>query len=274
MTKKILVTGATGFVGHKVINNLLNKKVEIRAIVRKGRQNFFEKKSKIELITTKDLFKESVEWWTDQCRNIDIVIHIAWYTEPRNYLVSSRNTDCLIGSLNLASGAIKAGIKRFVGIGTCFEYDLEVGDLSIKTPLKPRTAYAIAKTKLYKILLELLPSQSIEFCWGRLFYLYGEGENEKRLVSYLHKKLSKGQAAELSSGEQIRDFLNVTEAGKIIAKLAMSNQIGAINICSGIPITVRQLAEQIADKYGRRDLLRFGLRKDNLTDPKKVVGIK
>ena len=64
------------------------------------------------------------------------------------------------------------------------------------------------------------------------------------------------------------------EAGKAIAKLAMSNHEGAINICSGIPITVRQLAEQIADKYGRRDLLRFGARMDNLTDPKKILGIK
>ena len=274
MTKKILVTGATGFVGSKVLTNLMRKKIEIRAVAREGKKNFFDNKYNVELVPTKDLFKESIEWWTDKCKNIDTVIHIAWYTDPKNYLVSSKNAECLVGSLNLVKGAIKAGIRRFVGVGTCFEYDLEVGDLSINTPLKPSSPYAAAKVQLYKTLLEILSSQSIEFCWGRLFYLYGEGENKQRLVPYLHEQLSKGQFADLSSGEQIRDYLNVIEAGKAIAKLAMSNHEGAINICSGIPITVRQLAEQIADKYGRRDLLRFGARMDNLTDPKKILGIK
>jgi dTDP-6-deoxy-L-talose 4-dehydrogenase (NAD+) len=147
-------------------------------------------------------------------------------------------------------------------------------NLSINTPLKPKSPYAAAKAGLYNFLSQLLPIQSIEFCWCRLFYLYGEGENKKRLVPYLHEQLSKGKVAELTSGEQVRDFLNVSEAGKMIAELAVSGQQGAINICSGIPITIKQLAEQIADKYGRRDLLKFGVRAYNLSDPKKIVGIK
>jgi dTDP-6-deoxy-L-talose 4-dehydrogenase (NAD+) len=59
----------------------------------------------------------------------------------------------------------------------------------------------------------------------------------------------------------------------MIVDVAMGNRAGAINICSGIPITVRILAEQIADEYGRRDLLKFGARPDNLVDPPRVVGI-
>lgn len=274
MNKKILVTGSTGFVGRQVISNLLNKNFEVRVILRKGKENFLNhKNSKIELVTTEDLFKESTEWWLEKCKNIDTIIHVAWYTEPGKYLESSKNNECLKGSLNLAKGANQAGIRRFVGIGSCFEYDLAVGNLSINTPLKPTTPYALAKTELYKFLSQFLPSQSIEFCWCRLFYLYGEGEDERRLVPYLHKQLSNGKVAELTSGKQIRDFLDVSEVGKMIVDVAVGRQQGPLNICSGIPITIRQLAEQIADKYGRRDLLKFGARPDNIVDPACVLGV-
>jgi dTDP-6-deoxy-L-talose 4-dehydrogenase (NAD+) len=119
-----------------------------------------------------------------------------------------------------------------------------------------------------------LPSQGIEFLWCRLFYLYGEREDPRRLISYLRSTLAGGKPAELSSGSQIRDFLDVAEAGQMIAENALGNQQGAINICSGIPVTVRQIAEKIADEYGRRDLLKFGARPDNLVDPPCVVGVK
>ena len=274
MRKTVLLTGATGFVGRHVITNLLDKNIKVRAIVRKGKKSFFKDKNfKIELIETDDLFEESVDWWTEQCRGIDTIIHVAWYAEPGKYLKSEKNIDCLIGSLNLAKGAIQAGIRRFIGIGTCFEYDLNFGNLSINTPLKPTTPYAAAKAELYILLSQLLSSQSIEFSWCRLFYLYGEGEDERRLVSYIHKQLSKSKKVDLSSGKQIRDFLDVAEVGRIIVDVSMGSQHGPINICSGIPITVRQLAEKIADEYGRRDLLNFGARPDNLVDPPRIVGV-
>jgi dTDP-6-deoxy-L-talose 4-dehydrogenase (NAD+) len=83
-----------------------------------------------------------------------------------------------------------------------------------------------------------------------------------------------GEPAELTSGSQIRDYLDVNEAGRMIVETALSAVQGPVNICSGMPITVRQLAEQIADEYGRRDLLRFGARPDNLVDPPCVVGVR
>jgi len=181
--------------------------------------------------------------------------------------------DCLVGSLNLARGVVQAGVKRLIGVGTCFEYDLSVGVLSVDTPLKPITPYAGAKAALYLGLDHWLQTHSVEFAWCRLFYLYGEGEDSRRLVSYLRSKLEKGEPVELTSGKQIRDFLDVAEAGRMIADVVLSDQTGPVNICSGVPITVRQLAEQIADEYGRRDLLVFGARPDNLIDPPCVIGI-
>jgi dTDP-6-deoxy-L-talose 4-dehydrogenase (NAD+) len=112
----------------------------------------------------------------------------------------------------------------------------------------------------------------LSFAWCRLFYLYGEREDERRLVPYLHSRLSRGQVAELTSGRQVRDFLDVAEAGRLIAKVSMSGACGALNICSGQPTTVAELAGRIADQYGRRDLLRFGVRPDNVEDPPCVIG--
>ncbi len=190
------------------------------------------------------------------------------------YLQSPLNLDCLAGTLRLAQGASRARVRRFVGIGTCFEYDLAAGMLGVQTPLKPSTPYAAAKAAAFLALSQYLPQQGVEFAWARLFYLYGEGEDERRLVPYLRARLSAGEPAELTSGTQIRDYLDVRDAGRMIAEAARGTVQGPLNICSGEPVMVRALAERIADEYGRRDLLRFGARPDNLVDPPVVVGLR
>ena len=274
MIRKVLVTGATGFVGRQVVRALSEKGMQLRLVVREGKTATTDLLGNgYDIVATDDLFAENSQWWAEKCEGIDTVVHLAWYAEPGKYLQSSKNMDCLVGSLNLARGAVQAGIKRFIGVGTCFEYDLSAGVLSVDTPLKPITPYAGAKSALYFGLENWLLTHSVEFAWCRLFYLYGEGEDPRRLVPYLRSKLEKGETAELTSGKQIRDFLDVADAGRMIADVAIGEQVGPVNICSGMPITVRQLAEQIADEYGRRDLLTFGARPDNLIDPPCVVGI-
>jgi dTDP-6-deoxy-L-talose 4-dehydrogenase (NAD+) len=271
---RVLLTGATGFVGRKILSALQQSDADIRLVLRVGTETRLPDNAPQDRVITPDLFSENEAWWAEACRDIDTVIHAAWYMEPGNYLQSIKNIDCLQGTLRLARGAIIAGVCRFVGIGSCAEYDVSNGYLDINTPLKPKNIYASAKAAAYMLLSNWLPPQHVEFVWCRLFYLYGDGEDSRRLIPYLRKMLESGLPAELTSGKQIRDFLDVCEAGKMICQAAFSQAQGPINICSGVPITVRALAEKVADEYGRRDLLQFGIRQDNLFDPPFIVGIK
>nr|VFJ92108.1 MAG: dTDP-6-deoxy-L-talose 4-dehydrogenase (NAD+) [Candidatus Kentron sp. LFY] len=274
MTRTFLVAGGTGFVGYQVLRELKERGIGTHAVVRTGKGDRLSDISGIErIIETPDLFAESSHWWAETCQGIDTVIHIAWYAEPGKYLTAPQNLDCLSGTLALARGAVRAGVRRFCGVGTCFEYDLSRGVLSVDTPLDPKTPYAAAKAAAYLALSQWLPQQEVEFIWCRLFYLYGEREDERRLVPYLHRKLTAGETADLTSGKQIRDFLDVRDAARMLVNAALSDVQGAANICSGRPMTVRQFAEWIADEYGRRDLLNFGARPENLVDPPCVVGL-
>jgi dTDP-6-deoxy-L-talose 4-dehydrogenase (NAD+) len=270
---RILLTGATGFVGRQVHKALVARGTEVRVVLRTGTGARLAATAE-RIIETPDLFAEKAAWWSQACAGVDAVVHAAWYAEPGSYLHSPKNEDCLKGTLELARGAIAARVRRFVGIGTCFEYDVAAGLLTTKTRLDPQTPYAAAKTDAFRALSQLLPARGVSFAWCRLFYLYGEGEDERRLVPYLRHRLSRGEPAELSSGTQVRDFLDVAEAGRMIADVALGTVQGPVNICSGVPVTVRELAERISDEYGgRRHLLRFGARPDNTFDPPRVVGV-
>ncbi|WEX76633.1 NAD(P)-dependent oxidoreductase [Sinorhizobium numidicum] len=275
MTTKVLLTGATGFVGRHVLNELIERGMVAYPVVREGNEERFSARAGIgRVLSTSALFAESDSWWAEALADIDIVVHLAWYAEPGKYLTSPINLDCLAGTLAMAKGAAAAGVKRFVGIGTCFEYELTGRPLTTDTPLKPSTPYAGAKAAAFLALSQWLPQNGVEFAWCRLFYLYGEGEDERRFVPYLRNSLASGRKADLTQGLQVRDFLDIREAARMIVDVSVSTAQGAVNICSGVPITIREFAERIADEYGRRDLLNFGGRAENLVDPPHVVGVK
>ena len=273
--KRILVTGANGFVGRKIIRSLAKAKAAIVPVVRSGKESHVERvPGVVDVISTPDLFSENSDWWASRLNDIDMVIHVAWHVKHSDYLQSPKNLDCLIGTLNLGRGALQANVRRFVGIGTCFEYDLSPGLLTVNTPLKPMTPYAAAKASAYKMLSKWFELGSVEFVWCRLFYLFGEGQEQSRLVPYIRSRLEAGEPVELTTGQQFRDYLDVSDAADLIVETASKNCVGAVNVCSGKRQTVRSLAENIADEFERRDLLRFGSRPDSLVDPPCVVGVK
>lgn len=270
---RVLLTGATGFVGRQIHKALLAEGHAVRAVIRAGTADRLATTRATEIVATSDLFAESAAWWRDVCRESDAVVHAAWYVTPGRYLDAPENLDCVRGSLALARGAAEAGVAYWLGLGTCFEYRLPSDRLGIDAPLEPTTLYGAAKKALFELLTAHFAGSPTRFAWARLFYLYGEGEAAGRLVPYLRACLAEGRIADLSAGTQIRDFLDVAEAGRMIAAIVAARQAGPINVCSGTAVTIRQLAERVMDESGRRDLLRFGSAPPRPGDPAVVVGI-
>jgi len=271
----ITVTGATGFVGQHVVRELLDRGLRLRLLVRDTRRlGTWADSEDVQIIHTPDLFNESLDSLRELLVGTRTLIHMAWYAEPGKYLISPLNLDCLMGTLNLARAFVASGGARFVGIGTCAEYDLTAGLLRADSPLAPETLYAACKASAFQVLRRFLQPEGVSFAWCRLFYLYGEGEDDRRLAPYVRTQLEAGHEVHLTRGEQVRDFIDVREAGRMIVEIALGQGEGAVNVCSGVPVTVREFAERIADEYGRRDLLRFGSRPENLFDPPRIVGVR
>ncbi|MCE7030812.1 NAD-dependent epimerase/dehydratase family protein [Jiella avicenniae] len=269
--KRVLLTGATGFVGRQIHRALVENGHDVRVLVRPGTADRLA--APAEVVETADLFAESLADLAAACGGVDTLVHAAWYVEPGRYLDAEENLSCLAGSLTLARAAARAGVRHVVGVGTCFEYALPSERLTVDSPLKPETLYAATKVALFTALERYLAGKSMRFSWARLFYLYGEGEHPNRLVPYVRVCLAEKKTAKLSAGTQLRDFLDVAAAGRMIASIVSSEQAGAINVCSGRAITLRAFVEHIADETGQRDLLEFGSAPLRDGDPAAVVGV-
>lgn len=272
---RLLLTGATGFLGGHILDTLVEKDLNVSVIIRPDSKKILRNISDLEqIITTNDLFSESQKFFRDSLQNIDIVIHAAWYVEHGKYLQSMKNLDCFSGTVSLAKAAANQDIEKFIGIGTCFEYKQSNEPLGIDSELRPESVYATAKVDTYLMLDSIFREKEIDFSWCRLFYLYGNREDPNRLIPYIRNQLSNGKVASLSSGSQIRDFFNIKDAAEAIVKVAIGGNQGPVNICSGIPLSVKDLALEIAKEYDNGEkLLRFGDRELNYTDPPFVVGI-
>jgi nucleoside-diphosphate-sugar epimerase len=270
----VLVTGASGFVGAQILKQLLKNGHPLRLVARPAAASKLAGLAPDAMIVPcDDVFARSPAWWEQTCDGVDAIIHAAWYVNPADYLDSEKNPACVSGTFKMAQGAAAAGVQHFVGLGTCMEYALPSEQLSIGSPTAPSTVYGACKLALFEILDGFFKTTDMRFSWCRLFYLFGEGENDKRLVPYLTRCLEAGTPAKLGAGTQLRDYLDVAVAGAAIADVVDTGQVGAINICSGRSVSIRAFAESIADRYGRRDLLEFGAHQPHPRDPPAVVGV-
>lgn len=239
---KVLVTGATGFIGNHVIEALCKHRVEIIATStneeKAKQQSWFNNVMYIPFDFTQ--FNSATNYFSF-FNQPDVLIHLAWEGLP-NYKSSFHTEINLPQHKALLENLVGNGLKNISITGTCFEYGMQQGCLSEAMPAKPENAYAIAKDELRKYIEQLNKDFSFSFKWIRLFYMYGNGQNPNSLLPKLDKALENNDAIfNMSGGEQTRDYLPVEQVAEYIVKIAFQKRVGGIiNCCSGKPVTVKE----------------------------------
>ncbi len=257
---KILVTGATGFIGNYVVKELLKQNnTVIVSSVNKEKAEKAEWFSKVTYIPF-DLrdFDAEINYYIFFGEPA-IMIHLAWEGLP-NYKSSVHQEVNLPRHLAFLTNLIENGLRDLTVTGTCFEYGIQEGCLKEEIPTLPGNPYAIAKDTLRKELEILTKHHSFFLKWVRLFYMYGQGQNPNSLLSRLEQALAnKEPVFNMSGGRQERDFLPVEKVATYIVKIAVQNKVsGVINCCSGKPITVKEFIENYLQKTNRHISLNLG----------------
>ena len=244
---KILVTGATGFIGNNLINELLKDKenkiiATSRNIEKAKRCDWYNKVDYIEY----DINSKNIDIDLYSLFNMpDMLIHLGWEGLPHyNDLIHIEKN--LLKNYKFIKNLIKNGLKDITITGTCLEYGMKNGCLSENTNPNPSNSYAIAKDTLRKFIVELNKEFDFSYKWIRLFYMYGDGQSEKSLISLLDKAIENSDKEfNMSDGEQLRDFLHISEVVKNIVLIVNQKQYTnqAINCCSGQALSVRTLVE-------------------------------
>jgi len=255
---RVLVTGATGFVGSRLISVLLGRGHLVTAIVRNpDRAQQAAWCGSIELVVA-DVHRAGALPRLAPV-DFDAVVHLAWPGLP-NYMSLRHLDQTLCGELAFLRGLAESGMKRLVVTGTCFEYGLQEGCLHEKLPTRPVTPYALAKDTLRRYLEELRREVPFRLQWTRLFYLHGTGQSPTSLLPQLDRAIDRGdQVFRMSGGEQLRDYLPVEICAEYLASIIEHPlHEGIVNICSGKPISVRRLVEQRIAERGSSIELELG----------------
>jgi len=269
MTNKILVTGASGFVGKHTLAPLIERGYEVYAVSRKPGPEIV-----------------GVTWVTadllDQAQRRALIarikpshmLHAAWYAEHSKFWHAAENIDWLAASLDLVRCFIACGGKRIVGIGSCAEYDWQSaqgGTFAENAPCQPATIYGKTKLSLMTMMEALAKQSNISYAWARLFFMFGPDEPPAKLVASVIASLKQDKAALCSSGNQLRDFSHVADIGKALAGVMASQVTGPINVASGRAVTIAHVAKMIGEITGKAALVQLGALPDRPGEAEIIV---
>jgi dTDP-6-deoxy-L-talose 4-dehydrogenase (NAD+) len=241
---KVMVTGATGFVGQHVVNALLVCGHSVVAVARNlKRAQVMPWFDRVEFIQC-DLHDNFDSLLLPECLP-EAIVHLAWPGLP-NYHDFFHISKNLPADLAFLEAAVKAGVPHILVAGTCLEYGMQFGPLTEEMETHPSTPYGFAKDALRKALQLLQNEKAFILQWMRLFYMHGEGQNKNSLLAQLDQAISEGhEIFNMSAGDQLRDYLPIRKVANNFVYALENPQIkGVINCCNGKPISVYDLVEK------------------------------
>jgi nucleoside-diphosphate-sugar epimerase len=265
---RILLTGASGFIGSHCLDALRDRGHELHAVVR----------------TVKATISDGVTWHYRDLRDPEqaaeivtkvqpeLLLHCAWIATPGVYAASPENMAWLQSTVAMVEAFGSCGGRRLLGIGTSAEYAADDRACSEDvTPIRPSTIYGKSKAATWLAIQALAQHHGISACWARLFVPYGPGDSPRRLIPYVTNSLAAGARVETTLGLQMRDFIFVRDAAELIVRLLLCQDTGAFNVGTGVPSSIRSVVEYLADACGSRELVQFGARQPPLGDPQVLV---
>jgi nucleoside-diphosphate-sugar epimerase len=261
--ERVLLTGASGFVGRHTIGPLLDLGYEVHAV---GRLPVHERAT----WHRADLLDQTARRLLVAEVRPAALLHCAWVTQHGAFWTSPANLDWVAASLDLARVAAAQGVRRMLVTGSCAEYDWETPPARPwreSDRCRPATLYGIAKHGLHAILAPFAAASGIGLIWARLFHLYGPHDAPGRLVPSLLRALRDGVRVETGPGKTVRDLLHVADAGRALAALLAHPEAGAFNVASGMPVSIGEVARIAARFVGRPELLAIGARPATVGEP-------
>ena len=264
---RVLVTGATGFLGPHAVSALKSAGHDVIALARTGAKSPAQEFLAVDLLAP-----GAVAYVADRAK-ADALLHLAWTTSHGIYWNDPANMSWLAASLELVATLTEHGTRRICVAGTCFEYDWPVdGNCDeFDTSVVSHTLYDTTKDACRRVLTCLATEKRLSFAWARLFHLYGPAEHPDRLVSSICRSLVRGQTAPCSSGMMLRDFMDVRDAGAALAAITVSDVVGPVNVGSGEITRVRDIAAALGELAGRSELIQVGALPDRPNDPPRIT---